>query len=334
MVDGDDRREPGLGTSENAEDIEQKVFSDDDGEDNPASDPGLAFEANEEQPAPAERAPRPRLAPMWLLIGAVVLAAVVWYFSDQAGDEAVEEADIPLIAADEGPVKERPEEPGGVDVQNRDKYVYKSLTEDDPEPEVEQLLPPPEEPVGSLPETAEAAAAAGTDDAAVRPEELSAAEPEPAPEPEPEPAPEPVVSEDPEPAPQTDPEPEPVVAETTPEPEPEPEPEPVVAEAAPEPEPVPEPEPEPAAGAPVADLFRVQVASARDEAGAEREWERLKSRHGELLDGLNLRVVHADLGDKGVWYRARIGPFSDRAGASALCDALKARGTDCFVAKN
>ena len=89
---------------------------------------------------------------------------------------------------------------------------------------------------------------------------------------------------------------------------------------------------EPAAGVP--DRFRVQVASAKSEAGAAGEWQRLLGRYPDLLTDLNIKVVRADLGDKGIWYRARIGPFGDRAGADDLCKALKSRGTDCFVAKN
>ena len=45
------------------------------------------------------------------------------------------------------------------------------------------------------------------------------------------------------------------------------------------------------------------------------------------------RLVKADLGAKGTWYRLRIAGFSDKDVASALCDRLKADGGGCFLGK-
>jgi len=335
MVEDEDRREPNLGAAEIKPDIEERAFGAEDGSAAAGGDRSYAPADGEER---ADETPRAKLMPMWLLIGAVALAGVVWYFSDQADKGASVDADVPLISAEDGPVKVRPEEPGGLDVPNRDKYVYKSLTDESAEPDVEQLLPPPEEPVESIveavntaaDEAAEAQVAAtseseklevATDDTP-SPEEISAAETPSEPElkatPEPDAAPEltePVKVEaaSSEPA-------SPVESAPTAE-----------ASAVPEAEPA---KPANASSAAVADNFRVQFASARSEDGAESEWRKLQGRQSELLGGLNLRVVRADLGDKGVWYRARIGPFSDRTGAGELCDSLKKVGVDCFVAKN
>ncbi|MBT6441382.1 MAG: hypothetical protein HOK61_03065 [Alphaproteobacteria bacterium] len=329
MVEDEDRREPNLGTAEIKPDIEERAFGADDGSAAASGDTSYAPADGEGR---ANETPRAKLMPMWLLIGAVALAGVVWYFSDQADNGTGTDADVPLISAEDGPVKVRPEEPGGLDVPNRDKYVYKSLTDETAEPDVEQLLPPPEEPVESIVEAVETAAdeAAEAQVAATSeteqldvaagetasPEEISAAE-TPS-EPEPEAASEPVEvvkvqeasSEQPAPV-----EPAPAIE----------------AQAEPEAEPA---KPTTASSAAIADNFRVQFASARSEDGAESEWRKLQGRQSELLAGLNLRVVQADLGDKGVWYRARIGPFSDRASAGGLCDSLKKVGVDCFVAKN
>ncbi|MGD0145045.1 MAG: SPOR domain-containing protein [Rhizomicrobium sp.] len=40
-----------------------------------------------------------------------------------------------------------------------------------------------------------------------------------------------------------------------------------------------------------------------------------------------------DLGDKGIWYRLRVGPFASKTDAGALCGKLKADGGDCIPAK-
>jgi len=61
------------------------------------------------------------------------------------------ESDVPIVRADDGPVKVRPETPGGLQVPDRDKLVYNRIqgsgVDPEPSPTVERLLPPPETPV-------------------------------------------------------------------------------------------------------------------------------------------------------------------------------------------
>lgn len=80
-----------------------------------------------------------------------LFAGVVWYAyqTRERGGEP------PLIAAEEGPAKVRPEEPGGLEVPDQDKLVYEKAA-GEPVAEAEQLLPPPEEPATMAEETAEA----------------------------------------------------------------------------------------------------------------------------------------------------------------------------------
>ncbi len=107
--------------------------------------------------------------------------------------------EVPLIRADFGPVKVRPEKPGGMEVPDRDKLVYQRMQSGAEEPRVERLLPPPEEPVP--PPVAPPAPVA-------KPEPLTpVAKPEPAPPPPPEPS----VAKAPPPAPPA-PKPAPVAA--------------------------------------------------------------------------------------------------------------------------
>ena len=86
----------------------------------------------------------------WLigLISIMVLAAfagILWYIYDQGVDQQAALAP-PVIQAPDGPVKVKPEEPGGMQVPNQDKQVYQALEPTRAEPTVEQLLPPPEAP--------------------------------------------------------------------------------------------------------------------------------------------------------------------------------------------
>ncbi|MBL28812.1 MAG: hypothetical protein CMM50_14820 [Rhodospirillaceae bacterium] len=55
--------------------------------------------------------------------------------------------DVPLITAQQGPIKERPADPGGMQVPDQDKAVYDVLDGEIDEPVIEKLLPPPEEPI-------------------------------------------------------------------------------------------------------------------------------------------------------------------------------------------
>ena len=52
-----------------------------------------------------------------------------------------------------------------------------------------------------------------------------------------------------------------------------------------------------------------------------------------LLGDRELTVQEVDLGERGIFYRVQAGFFPERAGASALCRALKARQQDCLVVK-
>ena len=93
-----------------------------------------------------EARPSARLLPMWILIAAVIVVGVAWALSDRYfGTSEMDESDVPLVTAEKAPIKVKPKKPGGIDVPDRDKYVYKSLTGE--EPDAEELLPPPEEPM-------------------------------------------------------------------------------------------------------------------------------------------------------------------------------------------
>ncbi|MEL6687250.1 MAG: SPOR domain-containing protein [Pseudomonadota bacterium] len=77
----------------------------------------------------------------------------------------------------------------------------------------------------------------------------------------------------------------------------------------------------------------VQVASLRSQAEADAAYTRIETAVTPLLSRYNRDVVRVDLGDRGIYYRARVAGFSTRDDASALCDQLKAAGQSCFVAR-
>ena len=77
--------------------------------------------------------------------------------------------------------------------------------------------------------------------------------------------------------------------------------------------------------------YLVQVAAFRTEDAAETAWRKSAAEHPELYRGAGKHIQRADLGAKGVFYRLRIGAFTEKSEATAFCDALKATGDNCIV---
>jgi len=78
--------------------------------------------------------------------------------------------------------------------------------------------------------------------------------------------------------------------------------------------------------------YVLQIGAYKSQADADASWKSFETKH-PIVGGYSEDVQKADLGDKGTWYRLRIGSFSDKAAASAFCDKLKADGGNCFLAK-
>jgi cell division septation protein DedD len=80
--------------------------------------------------------------------------------------------------------------------------------------------------------------------------------------------------------------------------------------------------------------FLVQVSSQRSEADAENSYRSIQAKYSSVLNGQRHVIKRADLGSKGVYYRAMVGPFGRREQAVQLCVNLKAAGGDCVVQAN
>lgn len=236
--------------------------------------------------------------------------AMVVVYSYDKGREVGASAVAPVIQAQEGPTKVRPETPGGMVVPNRDKQVYSRIDPSQRPPEVERLLPPPE-PVLEPPPPP--------------PEEKSAANAEPVPGGPAAPAADDAGARD---APSTPPPAERPAAR---------------AEAPPEPAPQPAPEPAPQKQAAVAPAkpaaaarsgaYRVQLLSLRSEDAAKRAWSTLSTRHKDLLGRLEPEIVRAKISGKGTFYRLQAGPLANESAAKTLCDKAKSRKLGCLIVR-
>ena len=80
--------------------------------------------------------------------------------------------------------------------------------------------------------------------------------------------------------------------------------------------------------------YLVQVSSQKNEADAQASYRVLQGKYPAVLGSRSPVIKRADLGDKGVYYRAMVGPFGSREEASQLCGSLKTAGGQCVVQRN
>lgn len=299
-------------------------------------------------PSLEEDEPRQLWRPILLaLVVTVLFAGMIWFAYSRGVQEGAERVP-PRIAAAEGPVKVRPQDPGGLDVPHQDKLVYDQMgggAEREGEA-IEELLPGPEEPLARpepapLPPLGQAApapdmvppaneipppalgTAPGTSpdqDLAQGAGQPAAAVPAEAPAQETAEEDEIVEIEVGEDGVPTTIAPPPEAADR-----PAPEPTPQVALAPPPPAALTPPAMTQGGGA------FVQLAAFRDEGGARKAWERIVAEHPDLFADRSLVLVQADVGGT-TYYRVRTGPFPSRAAAAEFCAKLKRQGQDCIPA--
>ncbi len=81
-------------------------------------------------------------------------------------------------------------------------------------------------------------------------------------------------------------------------------------------------------------VYGVQVTAQRSEEEAQAAFRTLQAKYPGQLGNRQPLIKRVDLGEKGIFFRALVGPFTDSAQASQLCSSLKAAGGSCLVQKN
>jgi len=262
---------------------------------------------------------------------AIAVAVLAWglryggdYFMGPSGPPAQPAANgqLPVIGPDAGPVKVVPDNPGGVTVPDQDKVILNGNTA---QPKVEQLLPPPENPVASpaLPQAVQT--------------------PQPVQAPAPMPAPQMAQTQSPPPAPVSVPVPKPQAAPPVnliPSPPP---PKPVALQTPPPAPAVSGNSPASSAGAaakpptqplPPGKGYFLQLGALRTVEAAQASWTQLKTAQPDILGNLPANAVKVDLGgDRGVFYRVMAGPIADESAAERSCNTLKQRHVACILVK-
>jgi len=80
--------------------------------------------------------------------------------------------------------------------------------------------------------------------------------------------------------------------------------------------------------------YVVQVSSQRSESEAQASFRAMQTKYPSAFSGHSPIIRRADLGAKGVFYRAVVGPFANSGDAGHFCSSLKAAGGQCIVQKN
>jgi sporulation related protein len=88
------------------------------------------------------------------------------------------------------------------------------------------------------------------------------------------------------------------------------------------------------ASAPPTGAYVVQLVSNKSEAEAQSAFKGLQAKYPGVLGNRTALIRRVELGDRGTYYRAQVGPFANVEQANALCDTLKAAGGPCIVQRN
>jgi hypothetical protein len=77
----------------------------------------------------------------------------------------------------------------------------------------------------------------------------------------------------------------------------------------------------------------VQVSSQRSESDARASYRGLQAKYSQLKSRQPI-IRRAELGKKGTFYRAMVGPFASAGEADQFCGGLKRAGGQCIILRN
>jgi len=80
--------------------------------------------------------------------------------------------------------------------------------------------------------------------------------------------------------------------------------------------------------------YYVQLAAHKTQEEASAAYRSAQSKYPDLMRGRKLHIKKKEVGDKGTFYGAQVGPFATRSDANQMCDNLKSAGASCLVERN
>ncbi|WP_339861111.1 SPOR domain-containing protein [Paremcibacter congregatus] len=244
----------------------------------------------EEYTADGDMTGRRMLVAALTVVVLAIFGGIVWY----SYVDGAHTGPVPIVRADNSVVKEKPDNPGGLNVPDQDKRVFVRVDSEEPS-YAEELAPSAEVPVNRPMKKEDTTK---TDEMDI---------------PKTSPVAEPQTSEPGQEAAQKQKIQEPDVPDVK-----------TTQKAA-----AIAPSSRGAAGD-----FLVQLGAFSKKSTAEGLWTRLQKENASVLAGLASDIVMVDLGKKGVLYRLRGGMLVDRAAAEKVCTVLKSRKQACIVVSN
>jgi cell division septation protein DedD len=80
--------------------------------------------------------------------------------------------------------------------------------------------------------------------------------------------------------------------------------------------------------------YLVSISSQNSEAEAISSYQAVQAKYSSVLGSYSPIIKRMDFGDKGIKYRAAVGPFASRDEANKMCGSLKSAGGQCFAFSN
>jgi SPOR domain len=80
--------------------------------------------------------------------------------------------------------------------------------------------------------------------------------------------------------------------------------------------------------------YAVQLSSQKSEAEAQASFKALQAKFPDQLSDRTPMIKRVDLGSKGIYFRALVGPFASLDEAASFCTDLKAAGGQCLIPRN
>lgn len=253
--------------------------------------------------------------PTIMLVSVITGFIMLAYYAYHSGKESVKEEELLVIEAEKTPIKEKPEDPGGMKFPNQDKTIFETFSNTPPSAKVERVLPSPEEPITNNEQTETVVESteqpktedvAGTTNVESNKTENEVKIESPAVEVE---KIEAVGIDDKKPevvkttAAKTDAKPKPV-------------------EQKPATKPVAKPSTK-------SGTAKIQLGAFSSEKEASENWQKIQKKFPSL-SGKTPAILRADVKGK-TFYRLRLGGFSGKDSANEMCKNLTTKGQSCML---
>lgn len=281
-----------------------------------------------------------------IIVAIVCFVAYAWHTDKFA--ISTSKSDLPIIAANKDPLREKPEDPGGMKIINRDKRVYDAISGKDTDKDARptNILPAPEEPISheeiakkeASPELINKIPEQNKSDEKT-PDTIANA---------------PITShsenQEVDTKKTTDTSATTTAAASVPSIKTEPLTSPITEDKVKNTTPIPAPltKTKAVTADDITDItpkkqapqkkkiskndssYRIQLGSYRSTGDAEASWKIMKKKFPDLLANLNDYIEKADLGDKGIFYRLQLSGFKNESDARKICQKLTNQKQGCF----